>query len=1057
MSKLKIIIVFTISFFLSNELFSQNIDLSKFSDLKFRNIGPYRGGRSLAVCGHPLQTNTFYFGAVGGGVWKTEDGGKLWKCVSDSTFKSSSVGAIAVAPSDPKIVYVGMGETDIRGNISFGDGMYKSTNGGKKWLKIGLENTFAISNVVVHPKNPDLVYVSAMGNVFKPNPDRGIFRSKDGGKSWQKIFYISDSTGCINLVMDPNDPEILYAGMWQAYRTPWSMSSGGNQSGLYKSTDGGNSWKNISQNEGLPKGLLGKICIAVSPVTSDRIFAMVENKNGGLFRSDDAGETWKKITEEKAIKQRPWYFSGVFCHPKNKDIVYILNVAYHKSTDGGKTFSTEWAMHADNHDMWINPENPEIMIIGNDGGGTISFNGGLSWSEQDFPTGQFYHVTIDNDFPYKIYGAQQDNTSVAIKSRSFGWEISKADWYSCAWGESGYIAPHPFKPKVALGGNYSGAIYRIDKDLGYTTTLNVYPEDGLGDGAEKLKYRFQWTFPIIFSKFSTKEKTILYATSQYVHRSYDEGFHWEIISPDLTRNDKSKQKASGGPITKDNTGVETFNTIFTLAESPVEQGILWAGSDDGLVHVSKDNGKSWINITSSQLPENTQISIIEASHFDKQKAYLAANRFKLGEMTPFLFKTDDFGKTWTRIDKGLPKNAATRVIREDPSMKGLLFCGTEIGLYVSFNDGATWQKFNQNMPNSPIHDIAIHPTEHDLIIGTHGRGFWVMDNISILYNFIETKTNDAKAVFKCRHTYNAGGGTYFEENMQAGINAPCGLVADYFLPDTTSKEIVIKIKNSKGDSIAAFSSKRDKNYLPVNINNDFYNPKTVKSQGILSNNKGFNRFVWDMKTADLIKVDGDKSVLWGASLSGPMANPDKYLIEFFIGEKLIGNDVCEIKPDPRFDKPSIENYMGKKKLLDSVISKVNKIHSTINNIRTVKKQISNFNSGLPQGAMRDTMEKLGKTITDSLAKIENELIQTKAENIQDLLNYPMKLNNKIAALIDNIDGFKGQVPQQYFDAFADLSIQADVQLQKFETIRTTLIKKYNTKANEIDVEVIKVK
>ncbi|NUM31420.1 MAG: glycosyl hydrolase [Bacteroidetes bacterium] len=1057
MSRIKFITLFTILLFLTNDILSQNIDLSKFSDLKYRNIGPYRGGRSLAVCGHSQQPNTFYFGAVGGGIWKTDNSGKSWKCISDTIFKSSSVGAITVAPSDPKIIYVGMGETAIRGNISFGDGIYKSINGGKKWIKLGLENTFAISDIAVHPQNADLVYVSAMGNIFKPNADRGIYKSKDGGKTWQKIFYISDSTGCISLVMDPNDPEILYAGMWQAYRTPWSMSSGGKQSGLYKSTDGGNTWKNISQNEGLPKGILGKICISVSPVSSDRIFAMIENKNGGLFRSDDAGETWIKITEEKAIKQRPWYFSRVFCHPKNKDIVYVLNVAYHKSIDGGKTFTTEWAQHADNHDMWINPENPEMMIIGNDGGGTVSLNGGLNWTEQDFPTGQFYHVAIDNDFPYKIYGAQQDNTSVAIKSRSFSWEISKSDWYICAWGESGYIAPHPFKPKVAYGGNYSGAIYRIDKDLGYTTSLNVYPEDGLGDGVENLKYRFQWTFPIIFSKFSTKEKTILYATSQYVHRSYDEGFHWETISPDLTRNDKSKQKVSGGPITKDNTGVETFNTIFTLAESHLQQGILWAGSDDGLVHLSKDDGKTWTDVSSTQIPENTQISIIEASHYDKQKAYLAANRFKLGDMTPYLFKTEDFGKTWIRIDKGLPKNAATRVIREDPSMKGLLFCGTEIGLYISFNDGASWQKFNQNLPITPIHDIAIHPEEHDLIIATHGRGFWVMDNISILYNFLNSNIQNTKTVFNCRHTFNAGGGSYFDENMQSGVNAPCGLIADYFLPDTTTKEIILKIKNSLGDSVASFSSKRDKNYLPVNINNDFYKPKTVKSQGILSNNKGFNRFVWDMKTADLIKIDGGANVLWGASLSGPMATPDIYTLEFYIENNLIDKDKCEIKPDPRFDKPSIENYKDKKKLLDSVITKVNKIHSTVNNIRNIKKQITNFNSGLPTGAVRDTIEKLGKTIADSLTKIENELVQTQAENIQDLLNFPMKLNNKIAALIDNIDAFKGQVPQQYFDAFADLAAQADVQLQKFDKISKTLIKQYNKKANEIDVDILKVK
>lgn len=1049
------VLVFSILFYES--LIAQNFELKNFSDLKFRNIGPFRGGRSLAVCGHPKQPNTFYFGAVGGGVWKTENGGSNWKCISDSTFKSSSVGAITIAPSNPQIIYVGMGETAIRGNISFGDGMYKSNNGGKKWVKIGLDNTFAIANIVVHPQNPDIVYVSALGNVFKPNSERGLYKTSDGGKSWQKILYVSDSTGCINVAIDPNDPDILFAGMWQAYRTPWSMSSGGNQCGLYKSTDAGKTWKNISQNEGMPKGILGKICIAISPVNSERIFAMVENKNGGLFRSDDGGESWKKISEEKAIRQRPWYFSSVYCHPKNKDIVFVLNVAYHKSTDGGKTFTTEWAQHADNHDLWINPENPEIMIMGNDGGGTVTFNGGQSWTEQDFPTGQFYHVAIDNDFPYKIYGAQQDNTSVAIKSRSFGWSISNSDWYNCSWGESGYIAPHPFKPKVAFGGNYSGTIYRLDKETGYTSTINVYPEDGLGDGAEKLKYRFQWTFPILFSKYSTKEKTILYATSQHVHRSFDEGFHWETISPDLTRNDKSKQKASGGPISKDNTGVETYNTIFTLTESPIEQGIIFTGSDDGIIYLSKDNGVNWSNITPKQIIENTQISIIEASHFNKQKVYIAANRFKLGDMSPCLLKTEDFGKTWSRIDNGLPKNATTRVIREDPSKEGLLFCGTELGLYISYNDGVSWQNFNQNIPSSPIHDIAIHPTENDLIVATHGRGFWVMDNISLLYKLIENKNSSKNIVFKCRHSFNAGGGTYYDENMNEGENAPCGMVIDYFLPDTTNSEIIIKIKNQNGDSVAAYSNFKDKNYLPVNVSNDFYKPKIVKSQGILTSNKGFNRFVWDMKTADLIQIEGSGKVLWGATLSGPMAVPAKYSIDLYLKNKLISTDFCEIMPDPRFEKPTIENYIAKKKLLDSVISKTNKIHTTVNNIRSIKKQIIAFNSSLQSGNKRDSMEKFGKAIIDSLQKIEDELVQSKAENIQDLLNFPMKLNNKIAALIDNIDAFRGQVPQQYFDAFTDLSAKADIQLLKFDLIKNNQIKKFNLMASKLNVDVIKIK
>jgi len=1042
---------------LTNFSIAQYADINQFKDLKFRSIGPYRGGRSLAVAGHPSNTNLFYFGAVGGGIWRTEDGGKSWLCISDSTFKSSSVGAITIAPSDPKIIYAGMGETDIRGNISFGDGMYKSINGGKKWQKIGLENTFAIANIVVHPKTPDILYVSALGNVFKPNTDRGVFRSRDGGKNWQKVLYISDSTGCINVVLDPNDPNVLYAGMWQTYRTPWSMSSGGRQSGLYKSTDGGDTWKNISKNEGLPKGILGKICVSVSPVNSDRVFAMIENTNGGLYRSDDAGDTWQKITEEKAIRQRPWYFNAVFCHPKNQDIVFVLNVLCHKSTDGGKTFNTLPAAHADHHDLWINPDNPEIMIMGDDGGGTVSYNGGLSWSPQNFATGQFYHVAIDKRFPYHIYGAQQDNTSIGIASRSFGWDIGRGNWFNCAWGESGYIAPHPFNPKVTFGGNYSGTLYRYDRELGHTTSINVYPEEGLGDGVSKLKNRFQWTYPILFSPFSTEKRTILYATSQFVHRSYDEGLHWEKISPDLTRNDKSKQQASGGPITKDNTGVETFNTIFTFSESEIEPGILWAGSDDGLIHLSNDNGKTWNNVSPAAIPENTQISIIEASHFKKEKAYLAATRFKLGEMKPFLMKTEDYGKTWKRIETGLPKQCVTRVIREDPSREGLLFCGTETGLFVSFNDGETWQAFNQNLPNTPIHDIAIHPIEHDLILATHGRGFWIMDNIGILYKTFDKNESDNSIVIQCRNAVNAGGRTYFDPKMQSGENAPCGMVIDYVFPQAPKGELILRIKSENGDSLASFSSTRDKDYMPVLINNDYYQPKTTKPIGILPAKKGFNRFVWDMSTADLTKIEGDGQILWGASLSGPLAKPGLYNIELLRNDTLLKKTSCSILPDPRFENSSLENYNQKKSWMDSVIQMVNATHKAINQMRSIRKQIHEFNAGITQKDMRDTMMKLGKYITDTLYSIESELVQNKAKNIQDLLNYPMKLNNKMAALLDNMEAFKGKVPQQYWEVYLDLSVKIRVQLNKLERIKENEIKEFNSKAKNIVTDAIKLK
>lgn len=1037
--------------------YSQILDTEHFKELKYRNIGPFRGGRSLAVCGHPSQPDVFYFGAVGGGIWQTGDGGKTWFSISDSVFKSSSVGAIAQAPSDPKIIYAGMGETDIRGNISYGDGMYKSVNGGKKWFKIGLEKTFAISNIVVHPKNPDVLYVSALGNVFKPNPDRGVYRSKDGGKTWQKVLFVSDSTGCIQVTMNPSNPDVLYAGMWQAYRTPWSMSSGGRQSGMYKSVDGGETWVNISKNPGLPKGILGKICIAVSPVDGDRVFAMIENTHGGLFRSDDDGATWKKITEEQAIRQRPWYFSSVHCDPKNKDIVYVLNVAYHKSTDGGRTFSSAYAEHADHHDLWINPEQPQIMIMANDGGATISYNGGLNWSHQDIPTAQFYHVTLDNQFPYHIYGAQQDNTSIAISSRSFGWDIGSQNWYTCSWGESGYIAPHPFKPKVAFGGNYSGAIFRYDKLLNHTTHVNVYPEIGLGNGADKLKYRFQWTFPILFSPFSTSQKTILYATSQHVHRSFDEGLNWETISPDLTRNDKSRQISSGGPITKDNTGVETYNTIFTFAESPLEQGVLWAGTDDGLVHLSTDNGANWKQVTPPQISEHTLISILEPSHFKKEKLYLAANRFKLGVFGPVLLKSEDFGKTWIRIDNGLPKNSITRVIREDPSKEGLLFCGTETGVYISFNDGALWQPFQQNLPITPIHDIAIHPKEHDLILATHGRGFWIMDNLGLLYELMNTKDYSKQPLVTCRNTVQAPGGYYEDPSMQQGVNAPCGIVLDYYLPEASEKELILHITGPEGDSVTSFSSLRDKDFQSIPINADFYEPKTTKPVGLLPAQKGFNRFVWNMGTANLVSLKGSGQTLWGASLNGPMANPGIYRFKLMCNNQIIGTVQCNIEPDPRFETVQIQDYQDKKQWMDSVIHMVNNIHQTVNQMRGIRNQIQTFNQSLDPSDLKDSLIKLGKQITDSIHAIENELVQTRANNVQDLLNYPMKLNNRLAILLNYMDDFKGKVPTQHKEAYVDLALLTRYQLQRYARLKKQEITSFNRTAARLREDVIKLK
>jgi len=651
---------------------------SLFNALSWRNIGPFRAGRSLAVSGVSGQPLTYYFGATGGGVWKSVDGGSNWMPVSDTTFRSSSVGAIAVAPSDPNVVYVGMGEADIRSNISFGDGMYKSVDAGKSWKKIGCEKADGIANIEVHPSNPDVVFISALGNPFHPNPERGVFRSRDGGKTWDLVLKKNDSTGAACIKLDPNNPRIVYAALWQAYRNGFSMSSGGKGSGLYKSVDGGDTWTCLNEKPGMPLGILGKIGIAVSPANSQRIYALLENTKGGLYRSDDGGEHWLMVNEDKNLWQRPWYYSNLAADPKNENGLIVLNVNAWKSFDGGKTFQRISVGHGDTHDVWINPENPENFIIGDDGGAEVTFNGGGTFSALDVPTAQFYHVSLDNDFPYNVYGAQQDNSSVRIASQTNGYSIGNDSWYPVAGGEAGYIQADPQNSNVTYGGEYDGFLSRYDKLTGQNRDVSPYPESNIGSPASAKKYRFQWTYPIVFSPHNPSR---MYVTSQFVHVTLDGGQSWETISPDLTRNDPSTTGETGGPITRDMTGAEVYATLFTLAESPVEQGVLWVGSDDGLVHISKDNAKTWENISlpTNQLPDFSLISMIHASNHTKGMAYLAANKYMFGDRSPYLFKTTDYGKSWKKITEGIPADEYCRVVRDDPNKErkgGCMFHST---------------------------------------------------------------------------------------------------------------------------------------------------------------------------------------------------------------------------------------------------------------------------------------------------------------------------------------------------------------------------------------------
>ncbi|MGB7393315.1 MAG: glycosyl hydrolase, partial [Pricia sp.] len=760
-----------------------------YSSLEYRLIGPFRGGRSAAVTGVPGEPNLFYFGATGGGVWKTTDGGRAWENISDGYF-GGSIGAVEVAQSDPNVIYVGGGEKTLRGNVSSGYGIWKTEDAGKTWASAGLPNSRHVPRIRIHPKDHNTVYAAVLGNIYKPTDDRGIYKSTDGGKNWDKKLFVNNQAGAVDLTLDPNNPRILYASTWRAQRTPYSLSSGGEGSALWKSTDSGENWMEISKNEGFPKDTLGIMGVTVSPVNSERVWAIVEHKDkGGLYRSDDGGQKWEQVNDERKLRQRAWYYTRVYADTEDEDIVYVLNVRYHRSTDGGKTFNTFNAPHGDHHDLWIAPENSQRMIIGDDGGAQISYDAGETWSTyHNQPTAQFYRVTTDNSFPYRIYVAQQDNSTIRIEHRSDGSTINEDDWEETAGGESAHIAVDPTNDDIVYGGSYGGFLTRVNHEANTVRGVNVWPDNPMGYGAEGMKYRFQWNFPIMFSKHDPKK---LYTFSNHVHLSTDEGQSWELLSEDLTRNDPDKLVSSGGPITQDNTGVEYYCTIFAANESPLKEGLLWVGSDDGLVHVSKDGGENWENVTPADMPEWNMINSIEPSAFDEGTCYVAATKYKLGDFRPYLYKTTDYGQSWKKITNGIPDEHFTRVVREDPKQKGLLYAGTETGMYISFDDGENWSPFQLNLPVVPITDLTIK--DDNLIVATQGRSLWVIDDLTVLHQLsaLESGASDKTVhLFKPKDTYRTKGGTTEEPSLTEGQNHPNGAITHFYVKNLAEKDSV---------------------------------------------------------------------------------------------------------------------------------------------------------------------------------------------------------------------------------------------------------------------------
>jgi photosystem II stability/assembly factor-like uncharacterized protein len=999
-----------------------------FSKTKYRLIGPFRGGRSAAVTGSYKSKNTFYFGATGGGVWKTTDGGINWKNISDKYF-GSTIGAVSVAPSDDNIIYVGEGENTMRGNVSEGlGGSWRSDDAGRTWKNIGLKDGRHIIRLVIHPRDPDIVWAAVMGHLFGPNQERGVYKTINGGKTWKRVLFVNPQTGCSDLVMEPGNPNVFYAGMWRAIRTPYSMESGGEGSSLWKSVDGGETWMNISSRKGLPKGVWGIVGVAVAPSNPDRVYTLVENANGGMFKSDDAGETWTLTSSDNNIRQRAWYYTKVFVDPKNAELVWAPNVGLMKSTDGAKTFTSVNTPHSDHHDLWIDPEDPSRMIVADDGGAQVSFNGGNSWSTlMNQPTAQIYRVSTDNSFPYRLLGAQQDNSTIRIKSRTYGSAITEADWESTAGFESGYVVADPLNPDIVYGGNYGGYLSRLDHKTGENRTITVWPDNPIGAGADILKYRFQWNFPIFFSPHNPKR---LYAAGNVLFTSENEGQSWEAISSDLTTNDKSKQGSSGGPITQDNTSVEYYCTIFTATESPLEKDLIWTGSDDGLIHISRDAGKHWENVTPAAAPKWIMWNSVEVDPFKNGAAYFAGTKYKSDDFTPYIYKTEDYGKTWRLLTNGIDKMHFTRVVRADRKRAGLLYAGTEYGMYISFDDGSSWKKFQLNLPEVPVTDLTIK--ENDLVVATQGRSFYILDDLSMIQQLDNEAVKKDLHIFSVNPSYRMDG--FQSQNVvNAGMNPPNGAIINYFLKNVDdSSKVSISLFDKNRKLLKTFATDSKDNKIEVN--------------------KGINRFVWDMMYPPAERVDG--MILWNGVPGRMKAVPGNYFVRVRVGKDSVETDF-KIIGDPNY-KISQQEYEEQHAFLTEVMQKFNEVQKTIKDIRLLRTQVNELSARLGKDMPAD-VKKMGDSVLAHISAIEETLYQTKAKSSQDVLNFPIRLNDKISGVYNAANSGHFAPSKQVREVYADLAAQADVQLAKFKNVVDKELPALNQLIREKQVPVIGLK
>ncbi|PDH41249.1 MAG: glycosyl hydrolase [Rhodothermaeota bacterium MED-G19] len=999
-------------------------------NLKWRSIGPYRGGRASSVAGTSHSKSTYYFGATGGGVWKTTNAGVTWKNISDGYF-GGSIGAVSVSESDPNILYVGTGEQTVRGNVSPGyGGFWKSLDAGETWKKMNLNiDQVQVGRIAIHPKNPDVVLIAVMGDLFKNSSDRGLYKTTDGGDTWSKVLYTNNRAGAVDVSIDKNNPRIVYASTWNIRRTPYSLESGGEGSGLWKSTDGGDTWKNISGNEGLPSGTWGISGVAISPVNSKKIFALIENQDGGLYKSDDGGNSWKKVNEDRNLRQRAWYYTRIYADTQNENRVYVMNVSFWRSEDGGKSFDRYRTPHGDHHDLWIDPENNNRMIVADDGGAQVSNDDAMSWSTyMNQPTAQYYRVATDNSFPYNILVAQQDNSTQRVAHRVNSGGIGERDWEASAGGESAHLAANPDNPDIVYGGSYGGYLTRLDHSSGETRSINVWPNNPMGHGAEDMKYRFQWNFPIFFSPHDANK---LYTTSNHFHLTKNEGQTWEVISPDLTRNEAEKLGPSGGPITKDNTAVEYYATIFAACESPYEEGLLWAASDDGMIHISKDSGENWNDVSPQNAPKHIMWNSVDPDPFVKGGLYVAGTLYKSGDFKPYLYKTKDYGKTWTKIVDGIPENFFTRVLRADPKRKELLYAGTESGIFISFDDGISWNSFQINLPLVPITDMTIK--DNNLIAATQGRSIWIIDDLTPLHQLNKLNHNTNFHLFKPLDSYRMGYSSWGGASSTSGKNHHNG-VEVFFNIDK-------KLIDENSDISLEFLDENKNSIKKYSLNN---------KKSVLKLDGEKNSFVWNMRYDDAEGFDG--LIMWAAGLTGPKAYPGSYSVRLKVGDSVL-EEQFKILKDPRSSSTN-EDLKEQFDFLISVRDKVTEIHKSIVQIRSTRDQLKNLKEKLSDDHIE--INQSIDSILERISKIEENLYQTKNRSGQDPLNFPIRLNNKLAHLLSVASRGNFKPTDQMYGVRDELIEKINAQLLKWENIKSSDLDKLNATILENNIQLISI-